>query len=431
MKHVLLLCAAFLTTARADLATYVARPEIEAKWTVKAKADVGPCEVIQLELISQVWEGITWKHDLVLFRPKDVPASDTVFLLNSGGKANPQGLPYGTMLATKMKAPVAILLGIPNQPLFDGKREDDLIAETFVRYLATEDEAWPLLFPMVKSIVKAMDAVQSISAESWGKKVEHFIVAGASKRGWTTWLTAASDKRVSAIAPMVIDVLNMPVQMARQVECFGGPSEQIEPYVKRNLVPMPDTPAAKRLWSWVDPWTYRASYTMPKLLVLGTNDRYWAPDALNIYWDSLPGEKWISYSPNAGHSLQEKKADGTTGDFMRSVNAIAAFVRHQIGGLPMPKLTWKHDDKDGKMHLAVTSDMAPKELRVWRASASTKDLREAVWASRPAPFAEGKAEIVEDRPTTGATSFFAELAFIIDDIPYSLCTQLRLVEAGK
>src|SRR5262249_15977913 len=148
--------------------------------------------------------------------------------------------------------------------------------ETFVQYLKTEDDAWPLLFPMVKSLVKAMDAVQAISAESWGKKAEHFIVSGASKRGWTTWLTAASDKRGSAIAPMVIEVLNMPVEMARQVECFGGPSEQIQPYVARNLVPMPDTAAAKRLWTWVDPWTYRASYTMPKLVVLGTNDRYWA-----------------------------------------------------------------------------------------------------------------------------------------------------------
>jgi PhoPQ-activated pathogenicity-related protein len=431
MKYALLLCLTLLSTAQADLASYVARAETEAKWTVKAKMDFGNCEVTQLELTSQVWEGIPWTHDLVLFRPKDIPAGDTVFLLNSGGKAKAEGLPYGTMLAAKMKAPVAILLGIPNQPLFDGKREDDLIAETFVRYLATEDDAWPLLFPMVKSLVKAMDAVQAVSAADWGKKTERFIVAGASKRGWTTWLTAASDKRVSAIAPMVIDVLNMPVQMARQVECFGGPSEQIRPYVARGLVPIPDTPAGKRLWAWIDPWTYRANYTMPKLVVLGTNDRYWAPDALNIYWDSLPGEKWISYSPNAGHSLTEKKADGTTGDFMRSVNAIAAFVRHQIGGHPMPKLTWKHDDADGKMRLAVTSDVVPKEVLIWRASAPTKDLREARWSSRATPFAEGKADIIEERPTTGATSFFAELAFVIDDIPYSLCTQLRMVEAGK
>jgi PhoPQ-activated pathogenicity-related protein len=427
MKLPLACLLALVINARADLASYIAKPDAEAKWTVKATTDFNGCEVTQLDFTSQVWEGIPWTHDLVIFRPKDAPPSDVVFLLNSGGKANISGLPYGAMLAQKTKSTVAMLLGIPNQPLFDGKREDDLIAETFVRYLDTGDPAWPLLFPMVKSIVKAMDAIQATSA-AWPRKAERFIVAGASKRGWTTWLTAASDPRVMAIAPMVIDVLNMPAQMDRQVECFGKPSEQIAPYVKRNLVPMPDTPQAKRLWAWVDPWTYRTKYIMPKLVVLGTNDRYWAPDALNLYWGELPGEKWISYTPNAGHDLTEKKADGTK-DPWRAVNATAAFVRHQISGRPLPKLTWKHDDAGDKLRLAVTAEPAPKEIRVWRANAPTRDLRDARWESQAATFADGKAEISEERPATGVCSFFAELSYEIDDLPYTLCTQLRLVEA--
>ena len=233
-----------------------------------------------------------------------------------------------------------------------------------------------------------------------------------------------------AIAPMVIDVLNMPAQMDRQVECFGRPSEQIEPYVKRNLVPMRDTPEAKRLWSWVDPWTYREKFTMPKLIVLGTNDRYWAPDALNLYWDDLPGEKWISYTPNAGHDLTERKADGTK-DPWRAVNAAAAFTRHQVTGRPLPKLTWKHDDAGDKLRLAVTAEPAPKEIRVWRANGPTRDLRDARWEPRSATLADGKAEIIEERPATGVCSFFAELAYEIDELPYSFCTQLRLVEAVR
>ena len=255
-------------TARADLYSYVARPEPAAGWSVASKTDSGACEVVFIKLKSQVWEGIPWEHDLVLFRPKDTDVQDKMFLLNSGGKMKPDGLPYGVMLATMMKAPVAMLLGIPNQPLFDGKSEDNLIAESFVRYLDTKDDGWPLLFPMVKSLVKAMDAVQEFSAKEWPKRIEKFVVGGASKRGWTTWLTAAADPRVLAIAPMVIDVLKMPEQMARQVECFGGPSEQILPYTARGLIPMPKTEDAQRLWKWVDPWTYRAKFTMPKLLVL-------------------------------------------------------------------------------------------------------------------------------------------------------------------
>lgn len=419
----------FSPFAHADLESYIKKPEPESKWEIKVKTDLGACEVTHIVLTSQVWETITWQHDLVLFRPKDAPPSDTVFLLNSGGKAKPEGFPYGVMLATKMKIPVAVLLGIPNQPLFDGKREDDLIAETFVRYLGTKDADWPLLFPMVKSLVKSMDAIQAISEKELGQKTEHFIVSGASKRGWTTWLTGASDLRVSAIAPMVIDVLNMPAQMERQVECFGKPSEQILPYVSRGLVPMPNTPEAKQLWSWVDPWTYRAKYTMPKLVVLGTNDRYWAPDALNLYWDALPGDKWISYSPNAGHDLNEKSADGKKSDPMRAANAVAAFVRHQVTKTPLPKLSWKHDDVGSKLHLAVTAEPAPKEVRVWHASAATKDLRDSRWEAREVSPADGKIDITEERPTTGASAYFAELAYEIDGLSYSLCTQLRLVDS--
>jgi PhoPQ-activated pathogenicity-related protein len=423
----LLLLLALAVTASADLASYLARPEPAAQWTLKSTSEYGGCEVTQYELISQVWEGIEWKHDLLVFRPQAAPPSEVVFLLNNGGRAKPEGLPYGALIANKTQCPVAFLLGVPNQPLFDGKKEDDLIAETFVRYLETENPNWPLLFPMVKSVTKAMDAIQAVSA-AWPKKAQRFIVSGASKRGWTSWLTAAGDPRVMAIAPMVIDVLNMPAQMVRQVECFGRPSEQIDPYVKRNLVPMPDTPAGRRLWQWVDPWTYREKFTMPKLIVLGTNDRYWAPDALNLYWDALPGEKWISYSPNAGHDLTEKRAEGGK-DPWRAVNATAAFVRHLVTGRPLPRLGWKHDDTEGRLRLTVTAEPMPKEIRLWRANGPSKDLREATWEPRAVSLTEGRGEFTESRPASGASAFFAELEYAIDDLTYSLCTQLRLVEA--
>jgi PhoPQ-activated pathogenicity-related protein len=46
------------------------------------------------------------------------------------------------------------------------------------------------------------------AAHNFGK-LESFLIAGASKRGWTTWLTPAVDERIVAIVPIVMPMLNM------------------------------------------------------------------------------------------------------------------------------------------------------------------------------------------------------------------------------
>jgi len=417
--------------AHADLFSYVAAPDPEASWSVVSKSEQNRCEVTVLKFKSQVWQGIPWEHDLVLFRPKNADVNDKMYLLNNGGSLKGDSLQQGVSFALMTKAPVAALLGIPKQPLFDGKKEDDLIAETFVRFLDTKDDKWPLLFPMVKSLVKAMDAIQEYSAKEWPKRIEKFAVGGASKRGWTSWLTAAVDPRVMAITPMVIDVLKMPEQMKHQVECFGAPSEQIRPYIARGLVPIPDTADAHLLWEWIDPWTYRARYTMPKLVVLGNNDRYWSTDALNLYWDALPGAKWINYTPNAGHNLVPVDAQGAKGTPSRALQAAAAFVRHQFTGQPMPEISWKHEDAGNKLRLTVNSRPAPKEMSLWRCAGKTKDLRNARWESRSVEVKEGKAEILEARPEEGVICYYADCGYEIDGIAYNLCTQVRMVDSNE
>jgi PhoPQ-activated pathogenicity-related protein len=348
-----------------------------------------------------------------------------VFLTNSGGKAKERDYAYGALMAKQIKAPVALLMGIPNQPLFDGKKEDALIAETFVRYLETKDDSWPLLFPMTKSVVKCMDCVQDTLKKEWNEEATGFIVSGASKRGWTTWLTASVDPRVCAIAPMVIDTLNMTEQLPHQLKMFGKLSDSIRDYTERGLVPMKDTPEEKRMWTWVDPFSYKSKYTMPKLVVLGTNDPYWSTDALNLYWDALPAQKWISYSPNAGHNLV---ATGDAKGPWRALGNVAAFVRHQISGQPIPTVKWKHDDTaEGKLRLTVTASPAPQKIQFWQTNHGGTDFRTAKWESREVPVKDGGAEITIDKPATGCTAFFADAAYEIDGIHYTLCTQMRVV----
>ena len=137
----------------------------------------------------------------------------------------------------------------------------------------------------------------------------HFVVNGVSKRGWTTWLTAASgDPRVKAIAPMVIDILNMPVNVAYQKVMYGKYSEQIKDYVNLGLTEDVANPQGKALVEMVDPYSYRRLLTQPKMLFMGTNDEFWTVDAVKHYIDSIPGTHMMTYVPNAGHGLGDRQA---------------------------------------------------------------------------------------------------------------------------
>ena len=70
---------------------------------------------------------------------------------------------------------------------------------------------------------------------------------------------------------------------------------------------------------------------MPKLLINGTNDRYWTLDALDLYWNDLKGPKYVVELPNAGHGLEVNR------DW--AINGLGAFFRHSVTGRPMPALS--------------------------------------------------------------------------------------------
>ena len=80
-------------------------------------------------------------------------------------------------LAMETNTVVADVRMVPNQPLFfadskrHGRSEDDLIAYSRVKYIVTKDEEWLVRLPMVKSAVRAMDAVQEFMQSEDGGRV--------------------------------------------------------------------------------------------------------------------------------------------------------------------------------------------------------------------------------------------------------------------
>jgi PhoPQ-activated pathogenicity-related protein len=415
---------------RADLEQFIRKPEPAFAWKQNGKSSHGPAgdRVYDLHFVSQTWQGNNWQHQLQIYQPQAVAPAAMMLLWVTGGSATPSQIALGMELARKSKAPVAFLYHIPNQPLLEGQlREDDLIAETFVRYLTTKDENWPLLFPMAKSVVKAMDVLQAFGKQEWGEPMTKFIVAGASKRGWTTWLAAAIDQRIGAIAPIVIDTLNMREQLPRQLKAFGAYSARLQPYTSRGLVPIPESPEGQRLLSMIDPWAYRNRLTLPKLIVNGTNDFYWATDALNLYWSELPDKKWVIYVPNAGHDLRRQDRPGPD-QMTNLIQGLAAFSRHQISGRPMPDVSWRHEDRNSKLRLTITANPKPLSARLWVAQTSSKDFRAAQWTEQTAIFSDGTIIGEVAPPEMGHLAFYGELDYEIDGLEYQLSTQIRMTE---
>jgi PhoPQ-activated pathogenicity-related protein len=177
----------------------------------------------------------------------------------------------------------------------------------------------------------------------------------------------------------------------------------------------------------VDPWVYRKKLTMPKLILLGTNDPYWTQDALNLYWDDLSGDKWVCYVPNAGHDLVPK------GSLLPTLagNTLAAFARSQIDDEPMPKLTWKHEAGEGGQYaLSVKSDKEMKAARLWSADAEGRDFRKSEWKSTELKHSKEVTAEAEG-PKQGCRVFFVECEYETGKLKYSLCTQVRIVGTPK
>jgi PhoPQ-activated pathogenicity-related protein len=222
---------------------------------------------------------------------------------------------------------------------------------------------------------------------------------------------------VTAIAPMVIDMLNMSPQIALQKESFGELSEQIDDY--QGLDMQIDTPRGKALRQIVDPYEYRDRLTLPKLIILGTNDRYWPLDAEKNYWPDLEGEKYLLRIPNNGHGLK---------DYARIIGGLNALHQRAISGKALPKLTWKFDEADGHVELAVKSDIAPSRVRTWTTSAKTRDFRDSEWTSANSANGGDAYTSKLPRPAEGYAALYAEVVFAEDQPEqFSLTTNVRIV----
>ena len=416
------------STAHADLHAYVKQADNTFRWEEEKKTDILGVTIYTLKMQSQTWQGITWTHRLEIVEPPQdkIDHPETAMLFIGGGAIGDTPRDGDRLVAMALakasRSRVAILNHVPNQPLMGDRKEDALIAETFIQYLKTKDLSWPLLFPMAKSAVKAMDATVEWAKKNNKAEIKQFVVSGASKRGWTTWLAGAADPRVVAIAPMVIDTLNLSSQGENQLKVWGKYSEQIHDYTERGLMQTAKTPEGEALWKMVDPYTYREGRlaTIPKVMVNGTNDRYWTQDASRLYFDHLKGPKAICYLPNAGHGLDQNRE--------WALNTVSGLYRLAAAGKKIPEISWNLIEKADATDygIAVSANPKPVAVKAWTASSKNRDIRSAKWAPATVSISEkdGKQVITRSKPKTGVEVMILDLTYEVDGLTLHFSTQI-------
>ena len=426
-----------LNTELTAIDRYVAAPDDSYRWELVGSKDTPEGTVFVIDLKSQTWlkpdevDRPVWQHWLTIFKPTGVTTNKAMMFIGGGGNGNepPKGLDARVAaVAVATKSVVAELKQVPNQPLIfhgDGKPrvEDDLIGYTWDQFIKTGDERWPARGPMTKAVVRAMDTVEAfMMSEAGGKlKVNEFVVAGGSKRGWTTWMTAAVDKRVIAIAPLVIDVLNMDVSMRHHFAAYGFWAPAISEYVDHRIMQRRDTENYLKLLKLEDPFAYRDRYKMPKCVINATGDQFFLPDSSQFYFDELPGEKHLCYVPNADHSLKDTNAH----------ESLIAFHHCIVNGTPRPEFTWKFDDKH---RLSVQCKTQPKRVLLWQAvNPENRDFRvdtigRAYKSEELKEIGDGIYETQLVAPEKGWQASFVQCEFDIGaPVPLRLSTSVKVL----
>jgi PhoPQ-activated pathogenicity-related protein len=418
-----LVAAPALANPKNALDAYVAKPDPSFGWKVANQFSGPGYHATVLELTSQTWltakqvDHPVWRHWLTVIVPDKV-SYRTGFLYITGGdigdpvpaKASDRFL----KMALETHSIVAELDDVPNQPLRfteDPKPrvEDEIIAYQEAKFAKDHNPMDILRLPMVKSGTAAMTAIQQfLASEAGGRhELDHFVVAGGSKRAWTTWLVGALDPRVSAIVPIVINVLDVDATTRHHWEAMGYFSPALKDYVENGLIPnMIGKPGIEEINKIEDPLNYRdrPSMKMPKYIINAVGDEYFPPDNTRYSYHLLPQVKRLRMIPNSKHS--------TAGTDIS--DSITAFYDAILNRRPIPDYSWTVG-KDGA--IVLKTSQRPLQVNLWRGTNPTaRDFRvdtigKAFTSTTLQPQPDGTYRGNVPKPKTGFTAYFLEMLF--------------------
>ncbi|ELU12570.1 hypothetical protein CAPTEDRAFT_201616 [Capitella teleta] len=387
-----LLVAAVQLVAADDhpLFEYVQRPDDSFAFEEIETYQEDDYVVHVLNMTSQTWmddsfsDRSVWWHYVVIVRPTEVKTiSDQGGIFVGLGDMDDEPphpdtdpfIPLLVQLSLSTESVAAMVTNVPQQPCVFGadpegkpRSEDDIISWTWANFMNdTENRNTDslLYMPMVKSIVKAMDAITAFTTEQdefW--EIDKYVITGPSKRGWTTWLTGAVDERVVGMAPMVLTMLNMIPNMHHHYQSMGGWSWAFGDYWRAGLTSRLDDEDTKLVTAAQDPYELREYMTMPKLVIKAANDEFFMLDDSQFFFDELPGVKYNFILQNAMHFM--------VGHYDRLVAELSTFFLHDV---TFPSLDYNMTSNETNAVTTLTLEEEPHNITVWYAYTNNEDDR--------------------------------------------------------
>jgi PhoPQ-activated pathogenicity-related protein len=294
-----------------------------------------------------------WWHLMGVAIPHEISHDDAGFLFIDGGSnRDDTEIPSRediavvgvALLANDTGTCGAFIKQVPNQPVVftndptqRSRSEDAIIAWTWRTYLdATEKDPTVILrMPMTKAAKRGLDTVNLVAQEKAGvQEINRFMVAGASKRGWTTWSLACTDRRVIAMCPMVFSMLNMtPTIMNHYRNMDGAYSFAFQPYWNENLTAEIYNPEVMGVWDVEDMYRYRERLAgVMKVEMVSSGDEFFLTDDSQQWWDDMPGPKYMMMLPNAEHSMAPH--------YIKIYETAVSVWLSVLEGIQLPDVTW-------------------------------------------------------------------------------------------
>lgn len=292
-------------------------------------------------------------------------------------------------VAAKTRALGAALLDLPNayntfadDPEQARRAMDSMRSFAYADFLGHRRQPERMIdLPMVKAVVRALDTITAFSSTAVpGGPATRFGIMGFSKLALATWMTAAADPRVEAIAPLALHVAFEDTRPPAKREDDLTMISHMYPHkpglqkvaaaaqIVNGYATVLDSKQAhperyEDLSRIVDPVRWAERLSLPKLWVMSSNDEtlgYYTIDAPRRHIQQFPGPTSFLEVANCGHT-----------DLIACAlpSIIALFRGVLIGKGAPPAIHWELNDAEGSVNVRQTGgEEAPLRVRRWDAS---------------------------------------------------------------